>query len=90
MALPMSGYPPPELMMLAAQQQQQQQFQLQQQYLAHQQQQQQQQQQLQQQQTADLWLKIDQLHLNYLKAEESTKKLDIRKKLEGKFKIMVV
>merc|ERR1719412_698221 len=34
-------------------------------------------------QTADLWLKIDQLHLNYLKAEESQAKLDIRKKLEG-------
>ena len=35
-------------------------------------------------QTADLWLKIDQLHLNYLKSEETTHKLDIRKKLEGK------
>ena len=34
-------------------------------------------------QTAELWLRIDQLHLNYLKAEESTKKIDIRKKLEG-------
>ena len=36
-------------------------------------------------QTADLWLKIDQLHLNYLKSEENTQKLDIRKKLEGNF-----
>ena len=35
-------------------------------------------------QTADLWLKIDQLHLNYLKADDSAAKLDIRKKLEGK------
>lgn len=35
-------------------------------------------------QTADLWLKIDQLHLNYLKAEENTSKLEIRKRLEGK------
>ena len=35
-------------------------------------------------QTADLWLRIDQLHLNYLKSENNTKKLDIRKKLEGK------
>ena len=34
--------------------------------------------------TADLWLRIDQLHLNYLKSENNTKKLDIRKKLEGK------
>ena len=34
-------------------------------------------------QTADLWLKIDQLHLNYLKSEENTNKLEIRKKLEG-------
>lgn len=34
-------------------------------------------------QTADLWLKIDQLHLNYLKAEENTSKLEIRKRLEG-------
>ena len=34
-------------------------------------------------QTADLWLRIDQLHLNYLKSENNTKKLDIRKKLEG-------
>ena len=34
-------------------------------------------------QTADLWLKIDQLHLNYLKSEENTSKLEIRKKLEG-------
>jgi hypothetical protein len=33
--------------------------------------------------TADLWLRIDQLHLNYLKSENNTKKLDIRKKLEG-------
>lgn len=33
--------------------------------------------------TAELWLKIDQLHLNYLRAEENTKKFDIRKKLEG-------
>ena len=32
---------------------------------------------------ADLWLKIDQFHLNYLKAEESTKKIDIRNKLQG-------
>ena len=38
-------------------------------------------------QTADLWLKIDQLHLNYLKSEENTQKLDIRKKLEGKVKV---
>ena len=37
-------------------------------------------------QTADLWLKIDQLHLNYLKSEENTQKLDIRKKLEGKIR----
>ena len=36
-----------------------------------------------QQQTADLWLKIDQLHLNYLKAEESAAKINIRKKLEA-------
>ena len=35
-------------------------------------------------QTADLWLKIDQFHLNYLKSDENTKKIDIRKKLEGK------
>ena len=35
-------------------------------------------------QTADLWLKIDQFHLNYLKSDETTKKIDIRKKLEGK------
>ena len=35
-------------------------------------------------QTADLWLKIDQLHLNYLKSEENTNKIEIRKKLEGK------
>ena len=35
-------------------------------------------------QTADLWLRIDQLHLNYLKSENNTRKLDIRKKLEGK------
>ena len=34
-------------------------------------------------QTAELWLKIDQYHLNYLKAEEGVKKLEIRKKLEG-------
>ena len=34
-------------------------------------------------QTADVWLKIDQLHLNYLKAEESTSKMSIKKKLEG-------
>ena len=34
-------------------------------------------------QTADLWLRIDQLHLNYLKSEHKTKKLEIRKKLEG-------
>jgi hypothetical protein len=33
--------------------------------------------------TADLWLKIDQLHLNYLKSEESTAKIEIRKKLKG-------
>lgn len=33
---------------------------------------------------ANLWLKIDQQHLNYLKAEDGTKKLDIRSKLEGK------
>ena len=33
-------------------------------------------------QTADLWLKIDQFHLNYLKSDENTKKIDIRKKLE--------
>ena len=32
---------------------------------------------------ADLWLKIDQLHLNFIKAEESTRKIDIRKRLEG-------
>ena len=37
-------------------------------------------------QTADLWLKIDQHHLNYLKAEEGTKKLDIQKKLDGETK----
>ena len=40
-------------------------------------------------QTADLWLKIDQLHLNYLKSEENTQKLDIRKKLEGKIMIKI-
>ena len=34
-------------------------------------------------QTAELWLKIDQLHLNFLKAEENTRKIDIRKRLEG-------
>lgn len=39
--------------------------------------------QQQQQETADLWLKIDQLHLNYLRVEESCRKVDIRKKLEG-------
>ena len=37
-------------------------------------------------QTADLWLRIDQLHLNYLKAEENHRKIEIRKKLEGKAK----
>ena len=37
------------------------------------------------QRTADLWLKIDQHHLNYLKAEDGPKKLSIRKKLEGKY-----
>ena len=40
-------------------------------------------------QTADLWLKIDQLHLNYLKSEENTNKLEIRKKLEGEYIIIV-
>ena len=30
-----------------------------------------------------MWLKIDQLHLNYLKAEGSAKKLEIRRKLTG-------
>jgi hypothetical protein len=39
-------------------------------------------------QTADLWLKIDQFHLNYLKSDETTKKIDIRKKLEGKLSKM--
>ena len=34
--------------------------------------------------TADLWLKIDQYHLNYLKAEDGIKKLEIQKKLDGK------
>eukprot|EP00092_Neocalanus_flemingeri_P024518 GFUD01026590.1.p1 GENE.GFUD01026590.1~~GFUD01026590.1.p1 ORF type:complete len:682 (+),score=221.10 GFUD01026590.1:171-2216(+) len=33
--------------------------------------------------TADLWLKIDQLHLKFLQAEETPAKLEIRKKLEG-------
>lgn len=36
-------------------------------------------------QTADLWLKIDQFHLNYLKCDENSKKIDIRKKLEGDY-----
>ena len=34
--------------------------------------------------TAELWLKIDQLHLKFLQAEETPAKLEIRKKLEGK------
>jgi len=33
--------------------------------------------------TAELWLKIDQLHLKFLQAEETPAKLEIRKKLEG-------
>jgi len=33
--------------------------------------------------TAELWLKIDQLHLKFLQAEETPAKLDIRKRLEG-------
>eukprot|EP00095_Tigriopus_kingsejongensis_P011905 maker-scaffold111_size354240-snap-gene-2.28 protein:Tk11905 transcript:maker-scaffold111_size354240-snap-gene-2.28-mRNA-1 annotation:"protein tamozhennic" len=33
--------------------------------------------------TAELWLKIDHLHLNYLRAEESSRKMDIRRKLQG-------
>ena len=41
-------------------------------------------------QTADLWLKIDQHHLNYLKSDETTKKIDIRKKLESKLNILFV
>ena len=44
----------------------------------------QQQSQTDQNTVADLWLKIDQLHLNFIKAEESTRKIDIRKRLEGK------
>jgi len=43
----------------------------------------QQQSQTDQNTVADLWLKIDQLHLNFIKAEESTRKIDIRKRLEG-------
>ena len=34
--------------------------------------------------TSELWLKIDQMHIKYLQAEETPAKLDIRKKLEGK------
>ena len=34
--------------------------------------------------TAELWLKIDQLHLKFLQAEETPAKLDTRKRLEGK------
>jgi len=33
--------------------------------------------------TSELWLKIDQMHIKYLQAEETPAKLDIRKKLEG-------
>jgi len=33
--------------------------------------------------TSKLWLKIDQLHFKFLKAEETPAKLEIRKKLEG-------
>jgi len=33
--------------------------------------------------TADLWLKIDQLHLRFLQAEETPAKLELRNKLEG-------
>ena len=41
-------------------------------------------------QTADLWLRIDQLHLNYLKSEHNTKKLEIRKKLEGNLFLQLI
>ena len=41
-------------------------------------------------QTADLWLRIDQLHLNYLKSEHNTKKLEIRKKLEGNLYLQLI
>ena len=41
-------------------------------------------------QTADLWLRIDQLHLNYLKSEHNTKKLEIRKKLEGNLFLHII
>ncbi len=85
---PAAGYLPPQTQLQQQQQflaQQQQELMAQQQmYLQQQQQQQQQQQMTIAQETAALWLKIDQLHLNYLKAEETTKKIDIRKKLEGK------
>lgn len=32
----------------------------------------------------DLWAQIDHLHLNYLQADESPRKIDERKRLEGK------
>ena len=38
--------------------------------------------------TAELWLKIDQLHLKFLQAEETPAKLEIRKKLEGMHELM--
>ena len=41
-------------------------------------------------QTADLWLRINQLHLNYLKSEHNTKKLEIRKKLEGNLFLQLI
>lgn len=31
----------------------------------------------------DLWLEIDQYHLNYLEADESPRKVDELRKLEG-------
>ena len=34
-------------------------------------------------QTADLWLKIDQFHLNYLKSDENTKKIDATRLKNG-------
>ena len=37
--------------------------------------------------TSELWLKVDQLHLKYLQSEDTPVKLEIRKKLEGEYKL---
>ena len=37
--------------------------------------------------TSELWLKVDQLHLKYLQSEDTPVKLEIRKKLEGEYKV---